>query len=250
MLAGNVESSFFVYNALIKNYNLSKVIIEDNISAIKLIKNRITKLGFFWVFNQIIFQLTISKILKVLSYNRIEELKSKYNLLSSSINDSLLINVSSVNNNDCITALKKINPDVIIVNGTRIISKEVLDCTSAVFINIHVGITPQYRGVHGGYWSLVCDDINNFGVTIHKVDKGIDTGDIIYQKSIKITNQDNYSTYPYLQMGVAIPLIKSALNDFENKNLNTYTKDNVNSNLYYHPTIMGYLYNRIFRGIK
>ena len=107
-----------------------------------------------------------------------------------------------------------------------------------------MGITPQYRGVHGGYWSLVCDDEKNFGVTIHKVDKGVDTGDIIYQDNITITKQDNFSTYPYIQIGVAIPLIKSALNDIVNNNLRTFNKHNVKSNLYYHPTRFRYIYNR------
>lgn len=250
MLAGKVESSLFIYNALKKDFKIIKVVFEEKVSTKKLIISRIKKLGFFKVVNQLIFQLTISKLLKIFSYRRIEELKKKYSFSSKAINDSVLINVSSVNNNDCITAIKKNNPDVIIVNGTRIISNKVLNCTSAVFINTHVGITPQYRGVHGGYWSLVCDDEKNFGVTIHKVDKGVDTGDIIYQDNITITKQDNFSTYPYLQFGVAIPLIKSALNDIENNNLRTFNKHNVKSSLYYHPTILGYLYNRIIKGVK
>lgn len=250
MLAGKGESSLFIYNALKKNYNIDKVIIEDSVSNKKLIRNRIKKLGFFKVINQLVFQLTIPKFLKIYSSKRIEQLKKKYSFSSKVIKDSVLINVSSVNDNKCIIAIKKINPDIIIVNGTRIISTKVLDCTSAIFINTHVGITPQYRGVHGGYWSLVCHDEKNFGVTIHKVDKGVDTGDIIYQDKITITKHDNFSTYPYLQFGIAIPLIKSALNDIINNNLRTFKKDNLKSNLYYHPTILGYLYNRIFNGVK
>ena len=250
MLAGKGESSLFIYNALKKKYIIDKVIIEDKVSTKKLIRSRIKKLGFFRVLNQLIFQLTISKFLKISSYKRIEELKKKYSFSSQIIKDSVLINVSTVNDNECIIAIKKINPDIIIINGTRIISTKVLECTSAIFINTHVGITPQYRGVHGGYWSLVCNDEKNCGVTIHKVDKGIDTGDIIYQNNITITKQDNFSTYPYLQYGIAIPLLKSALNDIINNNLRTFKKDKLKSNLYYHPTIWGYLYNRIFNGIK
>tara|TARA_B100000768_G_scaffold180070_1_gene199144 strand:+ start:3570 stop:4334 length:765 start_codon:yes stop_codon:yes gene_type:complete len=250
MLTGKGESSLFIYNALKKNYNIDKVIIEDSVSTKRLIRSRIKKLGFFKVANQLIFQLTISKFLKISSIKRIKKLKKKYNFSTQIVKDSVLIKVSSVNDIESIAAIKKINPDIIIINGTRIISTKVLDCTSAIFINTHVGITPQYRGVHGGYWSLVCNDEKNCGVTIHKVDKGIDTGDIIYQNNITITKQDNFSTYPYLQYGIAIPLLKSALNDIINNNLRTFKKDKLKSNLYYHPTIWGYLYNRIFNGIK
>ncbi|MFT4646131.1 MAG: folate-dependent phosphoribosylglycinamide formyltransferase PurN, partial [Planctomycetota bacterium] len=47
---------------------------------------------------------------------------------------------------------KKLNLDVIIVNGTRIISSKVLESMPALFINIHTGVTLQYGGVHGAYW--------------------------------------------------------------------------------------------------
>ena len=109
-----------------------------------------------------------------------------------------------------IDALNKFNPNIIVVNRIRIISAKVLERTSALFINAHFGITPQYRGVHGAYWSLIFDDKKNCGVTINKVDKGIDTGDIIYQDNITITKQDNFSTYPFQQYGVALVLMKSA----------------------------------------
>jgi folate-dependent phosphoribosylglycinamide formyltransferase PurN len=72
--------------------------------------------------------------------------------------------------------LKAINPDLVIVNGTRIISKKVLSSINSKFVNIHVGITPKYRGVHGTYWALVNNDVENSGVTVHFVDEGIDTG--------------------------------------------------------------------------
>jgi methionyl-tRNA formyltransferase len=79
-----------------------------------------------------------------------------------------------------------LNLDVIIVNGTRIISSKVLESMPALFINIH-GITLQY----GGAWSilaLVSNDKENCGVIVDKLDQGIDTGEIITQCTIKFLN--------------------------------------------------------------
>ena len=45
-----------------------------------------------------------------------------------------------------------------VVNGTRILSRRMLESIDAVFLNMHVGITPKYRGVHGGYWALANGD--------------------------------------------------------------------------------------------
>jgi len=249
-LAGKGQSTLFMYNALKDSFSIDKVIIEDDISIVKIIKGRIKRFGFFKVINQLLFQLTISKLLKSLSKKRITALKKHYKLFVEPIPEEKRIKVSSVNDSECITAIKKINPDVIIVNGTRIISSKVLESTSALFINTHVGITPQYRGVHGAYWALVSNDKENCGVTVHKVDKGIDTGEIVKQYVIEISKPDNFTTYPFHQYGVAIDLMKSTLNDIKNNNFKTFKKENVESNLYYHPTFSGYLYNRLFKGVK
>jgi methionyl-tRNA formyltransferase len=250
MLVGKGESSRFIYNALKSEFIIEKVIIENNVSRKKLIESRIKKLGILKVINQLLFQVVISNILGIISYNRKKELRQFYNLSTNAIEEHKIKIVSSVNDIECIRALKQLNPHIIIVNGTRIISKDVLGCTSALFINIHVGITPEYRGVHGAYWSLVNRDRGNCGVTIHKVDKGIDTGDIIFQSIIKFTGEDNFSTYPLHQYGVAIPLLKRAIGDFKNNDLKLFKKNNDKSSLFYHPTFFGYLYYRLVYGVK
>ena len=60
------------------------------------------------------------------------------------------------------------------VNGTRIISSRVLDSIGCPIINTHAGITPRYRGVHGGYWALAEGHPEEVGTTVHLVDKGIE----------------------------------------------------------------------------
>jgi methionyl-tRNA formyltransferase len=47
---------------------------------------------------------------------------------------------------------------------------------------VHAGITPRYRGTHGGYWVLLNNDPGHCGVTIHLVDPGIDTGSIVARR--------------------------------------------------------------------
>jgi methionyl-tRNA formyltransferase len=250
LLGTKSQTILFMYNALKYNFRIDKVIIENRVSNIQIIKGRIKKLGILKVINQLLFQLTISKLIQLSSKKRINTLKKHYNLLIESIEIDKTQNISSVNDLECITALKALNPDVVVVNGTRIISNTVLNSIPALFINTHVGITPQYRGVHGAYWALIANDKKNCGVTIHKVNKGIDTGDIIKQSAITISNNDTIITYPFLQYGIGIELMKSTLEDLKNGNLKTFKKENTESKLYYHPTFTGYLYNRLTRGIK
>lgn len=250
LLAGKGQSTLFMYNAINKIFPIEKVIIEDKITYKKLIEIRIKRLGFSKVINQLLFQMIIFKLLSLASKKRMNFLKEYYKLSEKSIEEVKLNYVSSVNNMECIAILNDLKPDIIIVNGTRIISSKVLESISALFINTHVGITPQYRGVHGAYWALVKDDKENCGVTIHKVDKGIDTGEIIKQATIEISEQDNFTTYPLHQYGVAIDLMKETLADYRNNGLKTFKKENVNSNMYYHPSLLEYFYFRFFRGVK
>ena len=60
-------------------------------------------------------------------------------------------------------------------------------------INCHAGKLPFYRGRNVLNWVLINDE-NEFGITLHYVDSGIDTGDIIIQKTFPITDEDDYST--------------------------------------------------------
>lgn len=60
-------------------------------------------------------------------------------------------------------------------------------------INCHAGKLPFYRGRNILNWALINDE-KEFGITVHYVDEGIDTGDIILQKTYTITDDDNYAT--------------------------------------------------------
>ena len=105
--------------------------------------------------------------------------------------------------------LQELKPDLLIVNGTRIISKKTLESVSAPFINIHTGITPAYRGVHGGYWAVAKGKKNFFGTTIHYVDAGVDTGGIIEQVFAEPAKENNFYTYPYFQYATVLPVFKA-----------------------------------------
>ena len=250
MLVGISESSKIVYNFISKDFNIVKVIEDTPVSRKIFFKKRIKKIGFYKVFGQILFIIYNIVFLKKQSNRRIEEIKNRYSLLTKFYPDEVFIKVKSANNKETIDALKTINPDIVLVNGTRIISERVLTSIDAVFINTHVGITPSYRGVHGGYWSLVNNDHKNCGVTVHLVDKGIDTGGVLYQDIIEIEKKDNFNTYPFLQLAKALPLIGKALNDSIKDKIIVKKGKNKESKLYTHPTLLEYIKFKLLYKVK
>lgn len=247
ILCTNGTSSQIVYHALKDFIRIERVIMEEKQSSKHLVKRRIKKLGLIKTAGQVSF-LIFNKFHSRFSRKRIQEIMEKHQLEEKPIPETAISHVKSVNAQETISLLQNLQPDVVIVNGTRIIRKSVLQCISAPFINTHMGITPKYRGVHGAYWAIVNNDAENCGVTVHFVDPGIDTGDILYQARIEVEKSDNYNTYPFLQIAAARPLMKQALLDIQNGTVNRQKSD-LPSKLWHHPTIWGHFAstaNRLF----
>jgi len=249
MLTGQAVSSRFMYNGLSKDIEIEKVIREQPVPMKTIMKNRAKKLGWFNVSGQIAFGLLLLPIIRNFSKKRKQQVIKNLGLSDSETPSDKLIEVSSVNSEQSIQILKEINPDVVVVNGCRIVSQKVLSAVDAVFINTHEGITPRYRGIHGAYWALANRDLENCGVTVHLVDKGVDTGGILYQSVVKPEKNDNFTTYPYYQTAAGIPLMKKAIEDVENKNLKT-VEPHLESRIWYHPTLAQYLWNYFTKGVK
>lgn len=93
---------------------------------------------------------------------------------------------------DSIKALKEINPDfIIVVAYGQILSKEVLDIPKIACINLHASILPKYRGA-SPIQSAVLNGDTFSGNTTMLMDEGLDTGDILLQSKVEMTNTITY----------------------------------------------------------
>ncbi len=89
-----------------------------------------------------------------------------------------------------ISSTKAAKYDQIISFGYRhIIKPEVLNACNNQIINLHMSYLPYNRGSHPNFWSFV--ERTPKGVSIHYIDKGIDTGDILLQKKIIFDKSDD-----------------------------------------------------------
>lgn len=249
LLAGEWETTAVVYHFLEKTTCVAGAVIEKPVARKEFLKKRVKKQGWLRVGGQVLFQLLIARPMSRFSKKRVQEILAAYQLEERKIPEEKVQRVSSVNSPDALTAIRQLQPDLIVVHGTRIISKKLLQEITCPFVNIHAGITPLYRGSHGAYWALVNNDREHCGVTLHLVDPGIDTGTILQQKNIPLTSSDNFITYPYLQLAEGLQLLKTSLPELLAGRPAT-TKNNLPSALWYHPTLWGYLYKRLTSGVK
>lgn len=250
ILAGGGHSTNMVYHSLARDFDIEGIIIERPGQKSRMIKRRAKRLGWPKVIGQLFFMLFV-KVLNIESKNRIRQITLSNHLDGNPPPEEKTHRVPTVNDEQTIQLLNNFSSKLVVVNGTRIISKKVLNTVDKTFINTHAGITPIYRGVHGGYWALANGDSDNCGVTVHLIDPGIDTGDIIYQENIEVTPKDNFVTYPLLQLVAGIPILKKAISDFHAGELKVIEpRPQSPSKLYYHPTLIEYLKNRMFNNIR
>jgi methionyl-tRNA formyltransferase len=160
--------------------------------------------------------------------------------------------VPSVNDAHVVPLLRSLQPALVVVNGTRIIAARVLDGVGCPVINMHAGITPRYRGVHGGYWALVEHHPEWVGTTVHLVDAGIDTGGILAQTTFEVTGKDSFSTYPALHLVHGLALLAFQVEKAMTGQPLEPTPERIapGSTLYYHPTLWGYLWCRWRHGVR
>ena len=105
-------------------------------------------------------------------------------------------------NGEAVTATtNKISPDYIKTNrfdflvsyGYRhILKKPILDLFPQRAINLHISYLPYNRGADPNFWSFI--ESTPKGVTIHYIDEGVDTGDIIVQKKVDFSSSVHEAT--------------------------------------------------------
>lgn len=229
---------------------VERVVIEESESSLKKIKRRFRKLNFFRVIGQLFFLSILMPFIRAGAKKRVQELIASAGYKNSGLVTNKIERVKTVNDVEILNIISKFKPDYIFVNGTRIISKKILDQIEIPVLNIHVGITPNYRGIHGGYWALYNNDSKNFGVTLHFVDAGVDTGTVILQKHFLPSAQDNFASYPVLQFIEGLKLVSQFLSDDSGKNSTVEISKATVSKQYYHPAFFQYLFKRWFKGVK
>ena len=126
----------------------------------------------------------------------------------------------NVNSEASLNKIISYDCDVLVsMSFNQIFRKDIINLTTIGIINCHAGKLPFYRGRNILNWVLINDD-KEFGITVHFVDEGIDTGDIISQKTFPITDLDSYKTllntsYSACANILYESLVKIAENNFE-----------------------------------
>jgi methionyl-tRNA formyltransferase len=100
----------------------------------------------------------------------------------------------SINSEEFYNRAREFKCDLFVsMSFDQIFRNRIINIPQLGTINCHAGKLPFYRGRNVLNWVLINDE-KEFGITVHYVDEGIDTGDIILQGLYPISDNDDYNT--------------------------------------------------------
>ncbi len=123
---------------------------------------------------------------------------------------------SDLNNPEFHKILKRFDPDLFISIASPIIfKKQLIKIPKLDTINIHNAPLPKYRGMLPNFWQLYHDE-KEAGMTIHRIDTGIDTGDKLVQYFLPISPNDSLHDLIIKTKKEGVGQLIKVIDDFRN----------------------------------
>jgi folate-dependent phosphoribosylglycinamide formyltransferase PurN len=98
---------------------------------------------------------------------------------------------NSLNDSNSKKFIFDFQPDIIVVFGTPIISSSIISLPKYGSINLHGGISPEYKGGNTIFWPLFLNDLERIGATLHYMEKKVDSGDMLVRVYPEVEEEDD-----------------------------------------------------------
>lgn len=89
-----------------------------------------------------------------------------------------VLHASSVNSPECVEFIRACRPDFMLARCKTLLKPSVFTVPPGGTYVLHPGICPEYRNAHGCFWALAAGDLSRVGLTLLRIDAGVDTGPV------------------------------------------------------------------------
>ena len=118
--------------------------------------------------------------------------------------------------------------NLIVSIGSVILKEEFIDIPSIGILNVHMGILPEYRGIGVTEWPIIeAESLQQIklGITLHFIEKGVDTGPIILKKPISLKQDDSASDLDMRYLPEMVKLMVSGITLVRDEDLNSIKQE-------------------------
>lgn len=103
----------------------------------------------------------------------------------------VFIKKGEINNEEHVKDIIDLDVDLVVAYGCSLIKPKLIEHYNHKFLNVHLGLSPYYRGTGTNFWPLVNKEPQYVGATFMYIDAGVDTGEIIHQIRAKMYAEDD-----------------------------------------------------------
>jgi methionyl-tRNA formyltransferase len=182
ILCGDNYNQITLANKIAEEFNVVGIVVEEKR------KRKIKKTNLKTAVNILLDRIIFSSL-----GNSWKELQNYYKNKYSNYPKTKLIKVKNVNDEEVLNFLKNINPDILIISGTRIIKSPILNLPVKLgILNLHTGLSPYVKGgPNCTNWCIAKNEFHLIGNTIMWLDPGIDSGNIIAAETTDLKKNES-----------------------------------------------------------
>jgi folate-dependent phosphoribosylglycinamide formyltransferase PurN len=125
--------------------------------------------------------------------------------------DRIEIPNGAVNDPEILEWIAKREPDAVVLYGTSLIKGPLLEAYSGRMVNLHLGLSPYYRGAGTNFWPLVYGEPECVGATLHLAVAKVDAGPILAQVRPSVEYDDRSHELGTKALMAAVELLPEAL---------------------------------------
>ena len=233
ILTSNTPSNVWLVNQILARHEVAAIVIEARPLATDAREKRarrrrmLQRYGPWRTLNKLLYNVLRWRLLGPAESARLCDHFFPGNAAVSYSREVTGVTVANINDAECIELIKRLRPEAIAVCGTSLIRPELFTLAPRGTLNIHTGITPEYRSADPIFWALYDNAPDKVGVTIHFVDQGIDTGPIIFQESVPLYAGDDLAGIAARCIERGAALYIRALDDLERSAVRTVDRSAV-----------------------
>jgi len=215
LLTSNSKQNMALSHMIAKHHELTGIVYENRFSKENRLSNYLKRVKYNPL--KVVTKLYQKYRLNYLEKSLMQGINEGYKEYSSFFKTDIL-EVDNINERRSVDFIKSKEHNIIIVSGTRMVKKEILNLKPVYgIINMHTGLSPYYNGGPScTFWCLYNNDVEYIGATVMFIDEGIDSGNIILTDTIALDPTDTYGQMEFKAINVGNNLLLKALEKLEN----------------------------------